>query len=61
MEEVLRNLTLGFFGKGKHKIEPERLLQLNDACLLDVRLKEEADAVSITLKSVPGVECRNIP
>ncbi len=61
MEQVLKNLTLEFFGKGKHKIEPEKLLHLEGACLLDVRSKEESDAVSISLESIPGVECLNIP
>ena len=61
MEQVLKKLTLEFFGEGKHKIEPEKLLHLEDACLLDVRSKEEAGAVSISLESIPGVECVNIP
>jgi rhodanese-related sulfurtransferase len=61
MEQVLKSLTLEFFGKGRHKIEPEQLLHLEGACLLDVRSKEEADAVSISLESIPGVECLNIP
>lgn len=61
MEQVLEKLTLEFFGKGKHKIEPEKLLQLEDACLLDVRSKEEAGAVSINMKCIPNLECRNIP
>ena len=61
MEQVLKKMTLEFFGKGKHKIEPEKLLQLEDACLLDVRSKEEAGAVSINMKCIPNLECRNIP
>ena len=61
VEQVLRNLTLEFFGKGRHKIEPEKLFQLEEAFLLDVRSKEEAGAVSINMTCIPNVDCLNIP
>ena len=46
MEQVLRKLTLDFFGKGKHKISPGKFLEMGNAFLLDVRSKEEADAIT---------------
>ena len=61
MEQVLKNFTLEFFGKGKHKILPEDFLKIKDGFLLDVRLREEASAVSIKMKHLSNVKCKNIP
>ncbi len=61
MEQVLRNLTLEFFGRGKHKISPYKFFEMENGFLLDVRSKEEADSISIKMKSHPNIESSNIP
>jgi len=61
MEQVLRKLTLDFFGKGKHKISAGKFLEHEQGFLLDVRSREEVDSISIALKSHPNIESRNIP
>ena len=47
MEQVLRNLTLEFFGTGKHKISPDKFFEIENGFLLDARSKEEAGSISI--------------
>ncbi|XPS82369.1 uncharacterized protein Dvar_03870 [Desulfosarcina variabilis str. Montpellier] len=37
MEQVLRKLTLDFFGKGKHKIAPHTFFGMENGFLLDSR------------------------
>ena len=44
MEQVLKSLTLDYFGNGKHKISPEKFFDMEKGLLLDVRSK----AVSYT-------------
>ncbi|MBS3758533.1 MAG: rhodanese-like domain-containing protein [Desulfobacterales bacterium] len=61
MEQVLKSLTLEFFGSGAHKITPEKLFENKAAVLLDVRSREEAASVSINLSKHDNIECRNIP
>lgn len=61
MEQVLKNFTLDFFGKGKHKVSPAAFFELDDVVLLDVRSKEEADSLSIGLALHDNVQCLNIP
>jgi len=61
MEQVLRSLTLDFFGEGKHKISPERFLEIENGFLLDVRSKEEAASISINVEVHPNIESKNIP
>ena len=61
MEQVLKNFTLDFFGKGKHKVSPAAFFELEDVVLLDVRSKEEADSLSIGLVHHDNVQCLNIP
>ncbi len=61
MEQVLKRLTLDFFGKGKHKTSPENFFGKDDAVLLDVRTKEEAASLSINLAYHSNIECINIP
>ena len=60
MEQVLRSLTLNFFGKGKHKISPDKFFEMKNAFLLDVRSKEEAASISIKMEYHFNVECKNI-
>ena len=61
MEQVLRKLTLEFFGKGKHKISPAKFFEMENVFLLDVRSREEADSISIEMKTYPNIESKNIP
>ena len=61
MEQILKNLTLDFFGKGKHKISPEKFFKIENGILLDVRSKEEAGSISIKMEYHFNVESINIP
>jgi len=61
MDQVLRKLTLEFFGKGKHKISPEKFFEMENGFLLDVRSKEEVDSISINMKRHSNIESKNIP
>ena len=61
MDEILPKLTFEFFGTGKHKISPEKVLEMKDCILLDVRSREEAESLSFNLKFYPNVKCINIP
>jgi len=61
MEQILKSLTLDFFGKGKHKISPERFFEMEDVLLLDVRSKEEAGSISIKMQYHSNLESVNIP
>jgi rhodanese-related sulfurtransferase len=54
-------MTLDFFGKGKHKITPEKLFETENVFLLDVRSREEAGSISINMAYHGNVECKNIP
>ena len=61
MEQLLRDMTLEFFGSGKHKISPDNLLEIKNVFLLDVRTKEEHESISIKLGAHSNIECKNIP
>ncbi|WP_457553493.1 hypothetical protein [Desulfobacula sp.] len=47
MEQILKNFTLDFFGKGKHKISPVAFFEMDDIVFLDVRTTEEANSLGI--------------
>jgi rhodanese-related sulfurtransferase len=62
MEDTLKNFTLEFFGKGKHKTTPAAFFDTKESViLLDVRSKQEADSISINLKHHKNIKCLNIP
>ena len=61
MDHILKNLTLDFFGNGKHKISPEKFFQIENGILLDVRSKEEAGSLSINMSCHSNIESMNIP
>jgi rhodanese-related sulfurtransferase len=61
MEQVLRGLTLDYFGNGKHKISAEKLLDLEEGLLLDVRSREESGSITIKLAHHANVESLHIP
>ncbi len=50
MEQVLRTMTFEFFGAGKHKLEMEKLLTMDDAVFLDVRSYPEVESLKLQLK-----------
>ena len=61
MEQVLKSLTLDYFGNGKHKISPETFFDMNKGLLLDVRSKEESDSIAIKLEHHANIVSLNIP
>ena len=61
MEQVLRKLTLAFFGKGNHKVSPDKFFEMEKGFLLDVRSREEADSISIAMNLHSNIESKNIP
>ncbi len=61
MEEVLKKLTLDFFGAGCHKITPSKLLSMDRAVFLDVRSLEERETLGIHLKHHQGIQFLHIP
>jgi len=61
MEQVLKNFTLDFFGKGKHKILPEKFFEIENGFLLDVRSREETASLLIKMEIHPNIEYKNIP
>ena len=61
MEQVLRNFTLDFFGKGKHKTTPEKCFEMPDVIFLDVRSAEEAASLSIKMDYHDNIQSINIP
>ena len=61
MEPILKSLTLDFFGKGKHKIAPQKFFEMENCLLLDVRSKEEAGSLAIKMEYHANVESMHIP
>jgi len=59
MDHVLRTMTFEFFAAGKHKIEMEKLLTMENAVFLDVRSIPEME--SIQLKLGHHIEVLHIP
>ena len=49
IEEVLRSMTFEFFGSGKHKVSPSAHLSDSNGVVLDVRSREEYEAVAFSL------------
>ncbi|MBN1147990.1 MAG: rhodanese-like domain-containing protein [Anaerolineales bacterium] len=50
LDELLKSMTFDFFGSGKHKIEIEQLLAMEDAIFLDVRSRQEWESLQIRLE-----------
>ncbi|RKX29137.1 MAG: rhodanese-like domain-containing protein, partial [Candidatus Zixiibacteriota bacterium] len=50
MEHVLRTMNFEFFGAGKHKLEMEKLLTMDNAVFLDVRSYPEVESLQLKLK-----------
>ena len=61
MERILKTFTLDFFGKGKHKISPDKLFDIENSFLLDVRSKEEVASITIKMEFHSNIESKNIP
>jgi len=52
-------MTFDYFGSGKHKIEMEKLIMMNDAVFLDVRSVPELESVQLRLEH--HIEVLHIP
>ncbi len=50
IETIMKEMTLDFFGRGKHKISPAALLADSNAVFLDVRTPQENEAAAFPLK-----------
>jgi len=61
MEQVLKTLTLDYFGSGCHKITPSGLLGMKRAVFVDVRSREEEETLSIRLNHHKGIIFKHIP
>ena len=61
MEELLKELTLDYFGEGRHKITPANLFKMEKAVFLDVRSKEENETLHIHLRHHKNIKILNIP
>lgn len=61
MEQVMKSMTLDFFGKGQHKITPEKLFSLEAAVFLDVRSSEEVASFPFLLGMHKKVQSLQIP
>lgn len=61
MEQVLKNFTLEFFGKGKHKIPINTFFEQDNIVFLDVRSKEEVGSLPVTLDLHDNIQCMAIP
>jgi rhodanese-related sulfurtransferase len=60
MENVLRKMNLSFTGTGQHKIMPQAFLEKENALFLDVRAKEEVEALSFNF-NLWNIKVVNIP
>ncbi|MCD6181661.1 MAG: rhodanese-like domain-containing protein [Candidatus Cloacimonetes bacterium] len=49
LDNVLKSMTLEFFGSGKHKISPSAHLSAANSLFLDVRSKEEHETIAFSL------------
>ncbi len=49
VEDVLRYYNFENFGNNEHRITPEELFKLDDACFIDVRSREEMDTIAFPL------------
>ncbi len=49
LETIMQSMTFDFFGNGKHKICPDKILQDKNNVLLDVRSKEKTKTLSFKL------------
>jgi rhodanese-related sulfurtransferase len=61
MEQVLKSMTLDFFGKAKHKTTPEKLFASDAAVFLDVRSNEEIQSMPFPLGAHQNIESLHIP
>jgi len=59
MDHVLRTMIFEFFGAGKHKIEMEKLIAMDDGVFLDVRSVPELESVQLRLEH--HIEVLHIP
>ncbi len=61
MREVLRSLTLEYFGAGRHKITAGEFLDRGEGLFLDVRTTEEAESLAFPLGGHEGILSLHVP
>ena len=61
MENLLKAMTLDFFGTGQHKISAEKLLEKENVLLLDVRSTPECRSIPLAFEPFNNITCLNIP
>ena len=61
MEQVLKSMTLEFFGKGLHKTIPEKLFSMDAAVFLDVRTDEEFASLAFPMSVHKNIQSLHIP
>jgi len=61
MEQVLKSMTLEFFGKGLHKTSPEKLLGMDSSVFLDVRTVEEIASLAFPMDVHKNIQSLHIP
>lgn len=61
ISDILRTHDFEFFGKSKHKLTPQGILEMDNILLLDVRSNEEVSALSVTFKVFKNVSFLHIP
>jgi len=59
LENILKEMSLGFFAKGNHKISSKTLFESKNSVMLDVRSREENESLSFPLRY--QTECIHIP
>lgn len=60
MDDVFKQMTLEFFGTGKHKISAEKFLEEKDFVFLDVRTYEEIKVLAFNFELF-GIQTFKIP
>ena len=61
LAELLKKSTLEFFGTSQHKVMPEKLPEIPDVLLLDVRSREEFASLRVPYGILPNVTFMHIP
>ena len=52
MEQILKSLTLDFFGKGKHKISPEKFFKYREWYFVGCSIKRRSKGRDVGSKTI---------
>jgi rhodanese-related sulfurtransferase len=61
LSELLKLHTLEYFGKSKHKLVPQSMIETEDVLLLDVRSNEEFASLTMPLRIFENIKYLHIP